>query len=397
MPSELLKKIRALLADAAASFRRNNDLTAASSLAFSAMLALIPALFLLTFVLGAAIGSSAQAVEQTRELMTQLIPAYSQVILREVDFITRHKGTIGAVNLLVLFWSITPLVADMRVSLGAIFRKKPARPFLLEKLFDVAISMVFLVGLAVVAVSGVVLTLMERIRPLRLVPGYIEEPAFFLIVTAVVLALYFTFSKRVRFRDLLAGALATSALWFALRPAFHLFLTYNPGYGFAFGSFKSLFVVIIWIYLSLALFLFGAEITASLGRGETVYLKHLMEGGKNLPAGLIGRFVVRFEKGSVIFRDGDPGNGMFSVLAGRVSIRKGEREIGVVPQGRSFGGLSFLLSSPRVATAVALEDVELVLLNNENINNLMNEYPEFVLEMLREMALRLRETNKIID
>lgn len=397
MLSESLKKIRALLVDVAASFSRNNDLTAASSLAFSATLALIPALFLLTFVLGAAIGSSAQAVEQTRELMTQLVPAYSQVILREVDFISRHKETIGLVNLFVLFWSITPLVADMRVTLGVIFRKKPTRPFLLEKLFDVAISMVFLVGLAIVAVSGVVLTLMERFRPLRLIPGYIEEPVFFLVATGVVLALYFTFSKRVRFRHLLTGALVTSVLWFACRPAFHLFLTYNPGYGFAFGSFKSLFVVVIWIYLSLALFLFGAEITASLGRDEAVYLKHLMEGRKNIPAGIVRRFVVRYEKGSVIFRDGDPGNEMFSVLSGRVAIRKGEKEIGVIPQGRSFGGLSFLLSSQRVATAVALEDVELVVLNNENINSLMNEFPEFVLDMLREMALRLRETNKIVD
>jgi membrane protein len=397
MLREFLKKIRVTLADSTASFRRNNDLTAASSLAFSATLALIPALFLLTFVLGAAIGSSARAVEQTRELMTQLIPAYSRVILREVEVIARHKGTIGVVNLLVLFWSITPLVADMRVLLGAIFRKKPARPFLLEKLFDAAISMVFLFGLAIVAVSGVVLALLERIRPLRLVPGYIQEPVFFLVATGAVLALYFTFSKRARFRHLLIGALVTSVLWFALRPVFHLFLTYNPGYGFAFGSFKSLFVVIIWIYISLALFLFGAEITASLGRDETVYLKHLMEGGRNVPAALLGRFVVRYEKGSAIFNEGDPGNEMFSVLSGRVAIRKGDREIAVIPQGKSFGGLSFLLSSPRAATAVALEEVELVMLNNENIGNLMNEFPEFVVEMLREMALRLRETNRLID
>ncbi|OGW36197.1 MAG: hypothetical protein A2010_13815 [Nitrospirae bacterium GWD2_57_9] len=392
--NELQKKIWIVLAGSASSFRRNNDLTAASSLAFSAMLALIPALFLLTFLLGAVIGSSARAVEQTRELLTQLIPAYSQVILQEVNFIARHKGAIGLVNLFVLFWSITPLVADMRIALGTVFRKKPTRPFLLEKLFDAAIGMFFLVGLAAVAVVGVVVTIMERIRPLRIIPGYLEQIGFFFVVSGVVLALYFTFSKRARFRHLLAGALVTSLLWFALRPAFHLFLTFNPGYGFAFGSFKSLFVVIIWIYISLALFLFGAEVAASLGRDETIHIKRLMEGGKNIPAAIMNRHVLRYEKGSVIFTDGDPGREMYSVLKGNVSIRKGDRELGVVGRGRSFGGLSFLLSSPRVATAVALEDVELVVLNNENINRLMNEFPEFVVEMLREMALRLRETEE---
>ena len=101
--------------------------------------------------------------------------------------------------------------------------------------------------------------------------------------------------------------------------------------------------------------------------------------------------------GSVIFRDGDPGNEMFTVLKGRVSIRRRTGDRASSPEGKSFGGLSFLLSSPRGATALALDDVELVVLNNENINNLMNEFPEFVVKMLREMALRLRETNRMID
>jgi len=253
------------------------------------------------------------------------------------------------------------------------------------------------VGLAAVSVAGLVFTLLERVRHLRLVPGYLAETAFFVTVNGVVLSLYFIFSKRSRFLHLLAGALAASLFWFALRPAFHLFLTFNPGYGFAFGSFKSLFVVVIWIYISLAIFLFGAEIAASLGRDDAFHIKSLIEGRKNIPAGVVSRSLLRFEKGSVIFRDGDAGNEMYSVLQGKVSIRKGDREIGVVSKGMSFGGLSFLLTSPRMATAIALEDVELVALNNENINSLMNEYPEFVVEMLREMALRLRETNKVMD
>ncbi len=396
-PADLSRKIRVVLHEAGSSFNRNNDLTAASSLAFSATLALIPALFLLTFLLGAAIGSSARAMQRTQEFIVNLIPEYSQVILREVNFIAGHKGTIGLVNLLVFFWSTTPLVADMRVSLGRIFRTRPSRPFLLEKLFDAAISMVFLVGLSAVAVAGVFLQIMSRMRPVRLLPGHVEGIAMFLVVIGVVFSLYFIFSKRVPLASLAAGAFAATALWFLLRPAFHLFLTYNPGYGFAFGSFKSLFVVIIWIYISMALLLFGAEVAATLARDETVYLKRLVEGDKYVPEEIAGRHVRSYPDGSVIFRDGDPGDEMYAVLHGAVSIRKNGQEIGAVAAGKSFGGLSFLLSSKRVATAVAVGDVRVVVLNNENVNNLTNEFPELVVEMFREMAKRLRESNKIID
>lgn len=397
MFSDLLKQMRVVLSDVFSSFRKNNDLSASSSLAFSATLALIPTLFLLTVLLGAVIGSSARALTELQAYLTQMLPAYSQDILREVRVITAHKGTIGFLNLLVLLWSITPLVADMRISLGTVFRKKPNRPFLVEKLFDVGVSLVFLLGLSAIAVAGVLFTLTRRHDSLYFLLGYFEGAAPFLFVTAVVFSLYLVFSPRKNIGHLAVGALATSLLWFSMRPVFHLFLAYNPGLGFAFGSFKSLFVVIIWIYCSLVVFLVGAELAAGLGRKDTVFIRKLMEGNKSVPATVENKYVSRLEKGSIIFNKADQGGEMFAVRAGRVGILKDGNEIAVIPEGKCFGEMSFLLSSPRVATAVALDDVELVTISNENISNLMNEYPEFIVEMLREMALRLRETNKLLD
>jgi len=395
--SDLLKKIWTLLSGSLSSFTRNNGLTAASSLAFSAMLALIPTLFLFTSLLSMAIGSSTQALARTEEMITRLIPAYSQDIMREVRFIASNKGTIGLVNLVVLFWTLTPFVADMRVILGTVFRKKPGRPYFLEKLIDVAVSMAFLVGLSAVAIAGVALQVMEKTSSLRLIPEYLESSVPFVLVSTVAFLLYVTFAPRMRIRYLATGALVTTLIWFAMRPAFHLFLSFNPGYGYAFGSFKSLFVVIIWIYVSLAIFLFGAEVASGLNRNETVFIKCLMEGKRNVPSSVIGKYVVRYERGSVIFEEGDPCGGMFSVLSGRVGIRKNEAVIAEITSGKCFGEMSFLLAAPRVAMAIALEDVELVTVNSENINNLMNEYPEFVIDMLRDLAMRLRETNKLID
>jgi membrane protein len=394
---DFLKKIRVVISETLTSFQRNKDLSAASSLSFSATLALIPSLFLLTFVLGAVIGSSERVMARTQDLLKQFIPAYSQDIMHEVQFISSHMGTIGALNLLVLLWSVTPLVADLRVSLGTVFRKKPSRPFLLEKLFDVAISIIFLMGLSTIVIAGVLFTLLEKRSHLHLVLEPFGQVVSFFFVTTVVFVLYRVFSHRPRPGHLFVGALATSLFWFAMRPLFHLFLMYNPGYGFAFGSFKSLFVVIIWIHVSLILFLLGAEIAASLGKDETIFIRHLMDGKRGVPAGVLEKYVVRHGRGSVIFNEGDPGNRMFSVLTGSVAIRKGEQEIAVIQAGKCFGGMSFLLSSPRLAMAVALEDVEVVVISSENIGNLMNEYPDVVLEIFREMAERIREINNTID
>jgi membrane protein len=344
-----------------------------------------------------AIGSSTQALARTQEMITRLLPAYSQDIMREVRFIASNKGTIGLVNIVVLFWSLTPFVADMRVILGTVFRKKPGRPYFLEKLIDVAVSMAFLIGLSAVAIAGVALRIMEKTSSLRLIPQYLESSVPFVLVSFVVFLLYVAFAPRMRIRYLATGALVTTLIWFAMRPAFHLFLSFNPGYGYAFGSFKSLFVVIIWIYVSLAIFLFGAEVANGLSQKETVFIKCLMEGKRNVPASIIEKYVVRYGRGSVIFQEGDPGGEMFSLLSGRVGITKNETMIAEIASGKCFGEMSFLLAAPRVATAIALEDVELVTINSENVSKMMNEFPEFVVDLVRDLAIRLRETNKLID
>jgi len=379
------------------SFRRNDDLAAASSMAFSAMLAIIPALFLLTALLSLAIGSSQEAFSKVQEMATQVIPSYSQEIVKEVQYITQHIRTFGALNFLFFLFAVTPLVSDMRSALGAIFRTGAGRPFLLEKLIDVAITVVFLLGITAIAVAGVALTVADKWLRLPELPPYLGGFVQYLFIAAAFFLLYLAFSRKFLPAHLAAGALASAGLWYLMGPLFHTFLAYNPGYGLAFGSFKSLFVVIIWIYYSLVVFLLGAEIAASLERREMVFLKRLMAGKRDLPAAVAERFIARYGPGETIFTEGDAGEQMFSVLKGSVSIKKGDRQIVQVREGQYFGVVSFLLATPRIAAAVAQDDVELVMITRQNITDLMSESPEFILAMLRETAMRLRETNKLFE
>jgi membrane protein len=361
------------------------------------MLALIPALFLLTALLGMTIGSSQEAFSKVQELATQVIPNYSREIMNEVSFIATHKRTFGALNLIIFLFAVTPLVSDMRSALGAIFRTGAGRPFLLEKLIDLAITVVFLLGITAIAAAGVALTIADQWFSLPEAPRYLGGFVQYLFIAAAFFLLYLAFSRKFRPANLAAGAMISAALWYLMGPLFHRFLTFNPGYGLAFGSFKSLFVVIIWIYYSLVVFLLGAEIAASLERREAAFLKRLMAGKRGLPAAIEERFIVRYGPGETIFTDGAAGDEMFSVLKGTVNIGKGGRVIATVTAGQYFGVVSFLLGTPRIADAVAQDDVELVLISRQNISHLMNESPDFILAMLKETAMRLRETNKLFE
>ncbi len=375
-------------------FRRNDDLRQASSLAFAAMLALIPAMLLLTYLLGMGIGSNRVAMQKVAEFLGDILPQFGDVILREVVHITQHTRSAGLLNLLALFWAVTPLVANTRAILNAIFRVTPRHSYWTTKALDFFMAMIFITGVTAVAGMGVFFRYLKLLAIDLTPPPGLRFTVPFTLTVLLLLLMYGVFAPRTKVRNLLAGALTTTLLWFLLRPAFGLFLTYNPGYGVAFGSFKSLFVIVIWIYYSQAVFLFGAEVVAALHRQETLLIRRLME-GRRVPT--LGRrhLLAQVGTGAVFFREGERGTEMYHLLKGSASIRKGDRELAVIGPGAFFGEMSFLLDTARTATAVALEDCECLVIHGENLDTLMREFPDLLRGMLTEMARRLKATSAI--
>ena len=370
-PGDALSHGWVILQEAAGSFIRNSDLRQASSLAFYSTLAMIPALLLLTFLLSVAIGSSQAAQQKTSEFILRVIPRFGEVILHEVGNLSSHPRAAGTLNLLVLTWSLTPLVSSLREIVNGIFRVRNPRTLLASKAMDLAMGMAFITGLAAVAGAGLLFHYLARFsrglhQRLPIPPASLNFTVPFVLTVLLVWGVYFAFTSKVRSLHLLAGALTTAGLWFLLRPAFTLFLTYDQGYGFAFGSFKSIFIVIIWIYYSLAVLLFGIEVAAALHRGETLLIKRLMAGKRGLPVLARNRLLLEAPPGWVFFQEGDPGAEMYFLLSGAVSIRKSGTEIAVVRQGNFFGEMTLLLGLDRSATAVALEPCRCVILQGQN-------------------------------
>jgi membrane protein len=397
-PKDELSHGWVVLQEAAGSFFRNADLRHASSLAFYSTLALIPALLLLTYLLSAGIGSSQVAQQKTAEFIRQVIPTFGEVVLKEVNRLASHPRAAGGLNMLVLTWSLTPLVSSLRQIINAMFKTRDRRTVLVAKATDLAVGMLFIIGLALVAGAGVLLNFIGRFS--QGIHGIHAPISFrftlpFCLTVLLVWGVYYAFTTRVRRTHLLAGALTTAVLWFMLRPAFTLFLTYDQGYGFAFGSFKSIFIVVIWIYYSLAVLLFGAEVVAALHRGETLLIKRLMEGRRGLPVLGRNRLVLETPPGWVFFQEGETGADMFFVLAGLVSIRKGGQELAQVGKGQFFGEMTFLLGQERSATVVALEPCQCVVVDAQNFEALLLEFPGIIREMLVEMAGRLRLTSSV--
>jgi len=104
----------------------------------------------------------------------------------------------------------------------------------------------------------------------------------------------------------------------------------------------------------------------------------------------------QFKKNQVIYYEGDKGNGLYLIMAGRIkTIKMAEdgRELmtGMYAAEQYLGVHAMLSSEPYSDTATALEDSLLILIPKDQLEPLLNLYPEVAREFIKLLANDIRD------
>lgn len=108
-----------------------------------------------------------------------------------------------------------------------------------------------------------------------------------------------------------------------------------------------------------------------------------------------------FEKDSVIFEEGDPGDSLYLIVEGGVRISlirsSGEEALAILRAPDIFGEMTLFDFQPRSAHAIAHEDCSLFEISNTALLNLFKENKEIGYKFLwsfgKTLTTRLRNTN----
>jgi len=117
-------------------------------------------------------------------------------------------------------------------------------------------------------------------------------------------------------------------------------------------------------------------------------------------AGLAARRV--YSKGSVIFSQGDEGDGLYGVAAGRVRISATgaagqEVFLNIMEPGDTFGEIAVMDGLPRTAGAVALDAATLIVIKRADFLQLLEHEPKLALHLLKLLCERLRWTSELVE
>ena len=123
---------------------------------------------------------------------------------------------------------------------------------------------------------------------------------------------------------------------------------------------------------------------------QQVLLQDIDEGGLTRIANIAKQ--VSIKKGEQLFKEQDNTNGLWLIHSGKIEISRvtadGWRQtLVVLPAGHFFGELSILENRNHVATAVALEDTELLLIPKEEFEKMMEEECALALSIVKRIAI----------
>ncbi len=106
--------------------------------------------------------------------------------------------------------------------------------------------------------------------------------------------------------------------------------------------------------------------------------------------------VAKVPKDSLIIREGDMGDCMYMVYAGKVLVHHNEHRIAEIGERSIFGELSLLNKEPRSASVSAITDCILLCYDQEDFYATMGERLDFTQGMINILIRRLRNQNSAV-
>lgn len=270
----LLRELGALLRDAALNWVEDHAQSMGAALAFYTIFSVAPLLLIVIAVAGAVFGEEAARGEIYVQLHGMLGTTGARAVQGLLESARRPADNVPAAvfGVALLFVAATSVFAELQDSLNRIWRvpKRPAhsglwaivRARLLSFGMILGIGFLLIVSLAFSAAMRALSRWWDPQSQSWLSFSGASETGLSLLLVTVVFAMIYKAMPRadIHWRDVWVGAGVTSVLFVAGKFLIGLYIG-RSGITSAFGAAASLIVVLLWVYYSAQIFLFGAEFT----------------------------------------------------------------------------------------------------------------------------------------
>jgi membrane protein len=262
---------------------KKNDVSGlAAEIAYRFLFAVFP-FGLFVAALGAFAASSLRIENPAQQIVAglgdNLPPSIAESLRPELErLLNSARADLLTIGAIAALWAATGGTNALVKGIHRAYEVPEQRSFVLRYVVAVGLTLMAAFGVIlsfVTIVGGAMLTqqLAEQLGVGDQVYGMIQLlrwPAVFLLLTAAVAILFrYAPSVVVPWRWILVGAATFTVGWIVATAALGFYAGNVANYGATYGSLGAVIVLMLWFYVTAAMLLLGAELTAALTRELT--------------------------------------------------------------------------------------------------------------------------------
>jgi membrane protein len=271
----VFRKTWRILRQTVLNFFQDDSFSYASSIAFYTIFSL-PAILIISLSIGATFYERDVVQRELINQVGRLIGKESAANIEEIliNAALDSTGTVARiVGIATLVFSATTVFISLQTSLNKIWgiKPKPERGFIkyiIDRLLSLAmvISIGFLLLVSLVVDTVLVIVQNSLAKVLADWTLYIVATLNIAVSLALITLIFAIMFKvlpdaKIKWRDVWVGSIVTTG-FFALGKYMIGFYLGNSSVNSAYGAAGSLVIILIWVYYSTVIFLFGAELTS---------------------------------------------------------------------------------------------------------------------------------------
>jgi membrane protein len=261
------------LSEAVTSFLRHGCPSLAAALAFFSLLSLFPLVFLLLYGVGFLVSQNVIGEQFMLSFLKGFLPSLGERLAQELHRISSLES-VRWIVLLSFFWFGGLVFYELDYALNVVFQSTQKRHPLISTAISVALlgSTGLLLFTSYVATQAIAFLTAYAPRLWGLDLVALAAHDFHLTYTLPFALAFLTVSllyrlvprRRPRWRDAMAGALTFGLLWVAAKLLFVNYGDFATVYARLYGSLLEVVLLLLWVYYSAGLLLFGGIIAHNL-------------------------------------------------------------------------------------------------------------------------------------
>lgn len=273
------KGVWKLFKDTFSNFMGNDPMVYCAAIAFYTIFSLPAIILIMIAIAGAIFGKENVSGQLYHEINKAIGPESAETIQKIAENSSSDESSwiSTLISIATLVFSATTVFVTLQTSLNKIWGMKPKpKAGFIKVVLNRVLSFAMVSGMGfLLAVSLFLDTLItlfsewisESFESISIVVIYVIEKALSLGILLLVFALLFKTlpDAKIRWKDTWFGALITTILFIIGKFLIGLYIG-NSSLGSTYGAAGSFVIILIWVYYSSAIVLFGAEVTQTFTR-----------------------------------------------------------------------------------------------------------------------------------